>query len=239
MDAAELRKEIEMRDRVAAVKLGRGTQEQPTNLADVVVPESLLNTIAFCDPASGKRKQKLKKVAARSAIVVVSYDHMMRFFLRYSWAERVSSTKLIEKILEVNETYHPRQFGLESNAQQSLFAGVTQQLARDAKKYLPLVWWEPTTKVTKEFRIRTAIQPVAAEGRLIIGPGNVEFLNEFRMFPTGPTKDLLDALASAIEMAPRKADVVQENDELAALQHYHRMIGSPASHIERLARDAA
>lgn len=239
MDAQELRDEIELRDRVAEIKLGRGHEVEHEKHGDIVVPLDALTTVAFCDPASGKKKQQLKRVAARSAIVVVSYDYLMRFYLRFSWAARCSTTKLIERILEVNETYRPRRFGIESNAQQSLFAGATQQIARDMKKYLPLVWWEPSTKVTKEFRIRAALQPVVAEGRLLIGPNNTEFLSEFRTFPTGATKDLIDALASAIEMSPRKADAAQENDELEALKSYYRYAGLPASYLESLAKEAA
>src|SRR3990172_6085092 len=85
--------------------------------------------VAFCDPAAGKRLA-LKRVRARSAIVVVAQDTWGRVFVLFAWAARCSTDQLTAKLFEVNDTFHPRTFGIESNAMQSLYGDM---VGREAK----------------------------------------------------------------------------------------------------------
>ena len=49
---------------------------------------------AYVDPASGKKQQELKKVRARSAIVVVAADWIGRIFVLDAWAKRCSTAAM-------------------------------------------------------------------------------------------------------------------------------------------------
>jgi len=190
-----------------------------------------LERIAFCDPASGR--QVVKRVRARSAIIVIGVDHLMRFFVLLAWAGRPTPSKLVEKLIEVGATYKPRRFGIEANAMQSLFAALVIAQAKELKKNIPFVPVNQDTKIDKDWRIRTEIQPVIANGRLFVMDKQVELLSELTAFPMGMTKDLVDCLASAIKLAPKRARPQAQKDEMDALARYLRETGASPRHIEQ------
>jgi hypothetical protein len=194
-----------------------------------------LERFAFCDPASGKKEQ-VKRVRARSAIVVVGADPLSRIFVLQAWAERCSTEKLMDRILELNDFWRPRIFGIEANAMQSLFADAVHLEARHRDRKIPLSAVYQPTKIEKDFRIRAALQPVIAFGRLFLQPTQHELEAELKSFPMTPVKDLVDALASAVELVPPRAPRQQANDELEAHLAYLRDTGAPASYIEEVAR---
>ncbi len=187
---------------------------------------------AFCDPASGK-KEIVKSIRSRSAIVVIVIDSISRIFVLLAWAARCSTDKLIERIFEVSEAYKPRIFGCEANAMQSLFADAVRREARMSHRKLALTSISQSTKVDKFFRIRAAVQPVIAHGRLFIQPHQHELRNEVTSFPMSPTYDLIDALASAIALAPQRRIRQQRDAELDNLARYLRQSGASPTHIER------
>jgi hypothetical protein len=200
----------------------------------VNVKLSDLQKFAFCDPASGKKEQ-VKRVRARSAIIVVGADALTRIFVLHAWAERCSTEKLMDRILEVNDFWVPRVFGIEANAMQSLFADAMSLEARHRDKQLPLTAVYQPTKLEKDFRIRTAIQPVIAFGRLFLQATQHELESELKSFPMSPVKDMVDALASAIELVPPRAPQRQTNDEMEAHLAYLRASGAPPEYIEEVA----
>ena len=192
--------------------------------------KDLSETYAFCDPASGK--QQLRRVRARSAIIVVAPDFIQRIFVLYAWAKRCSTDELMQEILSVSERFHVKLFGVEANAMQSLFVDALRREARHAEKRLPLVPVMQSTKVEKDWRIRSALQPVIAHGRLFTQPGQHELNNELATFPMSATKDLVDALASAISLVPAKSTRKQKDGEMASLARYLRETGASPRRIE-------
>lgn len=202
-----------------------------SNLDDLLI-------IAFCDPAGDKSKgkQALKKVRARSAIVVIGIDALRRVFVLFAWAEKCSPEKLVEKIEWVQKTYKPKRFGVEANAMQSLFAGLVRAKFRAQGLKSTLIPWNQSTKIDKDYRIVTAIQPVLGQGRLFVHESMVELIAELRGFPTHLTKDIIDALASAIAMAPARTMRSLQHDRDAALAKYLRASGMDSDRIrQRLA----
>lgn len=194
--------------------------------------DELVDRVGFVDPASGKN-QELKKVRARSAIVVVGQDALARIFVLYAWADRVSPTVLSAKIIEVADALKPRTFGIEDNAMQFLFADLVMRDARQLEsrvKFLPVT--QPT-RIEKDFRIRTTLQPVIARGRLFVRADQRELLQEIEAFPNSMTKDVVDALASAVNILPRRVAPVQRRDEAEALARYLRESGAPPDYIEQ------
>jgi len=195
--------------------------------------EDLIFRAAFCDPASGKKEQ-IKRVRARSAIVVVGADVLSRFFVLHAWAERCSTDHLMDRIIEVNDQWRPRVFGIEANAMQSLFADNVQREARYKEKSIPIVpVYQPTT-IDKDWRIRMTLQPVIANGRLLLLASQHELKVELVSFPMSATKDLVDALASAIALIPGPVVRRDQDEEMDARLAYLRESGAPASYIEQV-----
>lgn len=191
---------------------------------------SSLEYYGFCDPASGK--QVVKRARARSAIVVIGMDYLERFFLMLAWAGRPTTPKLLEKLIEVGGRFPLRRFGIEANAMQSLFADLVMHQARELKKRIPFIGIPQPTKIDKDWRIRTTTQPVIESGRLFMLDTQHEARNEIQLFPMSPMKDIVDCIASAIRLAPRRATVERQKSETDALARYLRESGAPPSYIQ-------
>jgi len=190
---------------------------------------------AFLDPASGKKSssQAVKKTRARSAIVVIAVDPLYRIYILHTWADQVAPHRVRDKVLEINQQYKPRVFGIESSAQQFLFVDLVGTEARRLGQKLNLAPVDQPTNIFKDDRIRNTIEPAMVVGRLFHLENQIEFENELRGFPTARTKDIVDALASCINLAPKpraRKERDQEADELAS---YLRSRGMPASYIEQ------
>jgi len=54
----------------------------------------------FCDP-----KQRVKRLRARSAIIVIAVDSVGRIFVLYAWAGRIPTDRLVEKIIDVAQVF--------------------------------------------------------------------------------------------------------------------------------------
>ena len=193
---------------------------------------------AFLDPAGGKQVQnQTKKGLARSAIVVVAPDPLHRLFVLEAWARRVSTPDLIEEIFRVNSQWQVLRFGVEANAMQSLFADAVALMALEKRISIQLLPIFQNTRIDKMFRIKTALQPILADGRLILGEDQIELRNELKAFPRGQTVDLVDALASVVKMVPDVPEEVRGREEADSLAKYLRQSGVPARYIEeRMAR---
>ncbi len=199
--------------------------------------DRLTDTVAFCDPAGGKaNSQALKRVRARAAVVVVSIDPLSRIFVLHTWADRVTAGQLTERIFRIQQDFHPRMFGIEANAMQALYGEMVAREARFKSLRIPLHPVKQPTNVDKDWRIRTALQPVIAQGRLFLQPHHYELRSELTTFPMNHLKDLIDALASAVSLL-RKAVVPQRRrDERDSLLAYLRATGAPSWYIEEMAQ---
>ncbi len=197
----------------------------------------LVDVVGFVDPASSK--SVLKSQRARAAIVIVAQDRWRRVFVRASWAEATNANALIEKIFEFNAAWRPHPFGCEANAMQILFAEAVQREARMRDVRLPLlpVYQPPQQK--KAFRIRQALQPLIAAGRLILRQEDAELEHELTSFPQHPRVDLVDALASAVTLLPKRALPQQEADDRDGLAAYLRATGVPEAQIEMRIREVS
>lgn len=193
-----------------------------------------LTVIAFTDPAGGKSSTaKLKRTSARSSIIVIGSDHLCRIFVLHTWAERCPTDVYVEHIYKVNDDFHPKMFGVESNAMQTLFGDMLARESRALKKRVPFVPVPQPTRVDKRWRIRTSLQPVIAEGRLFLQENQLELKAELSTFPMSPTVDLVDGLASAVNLAPRRTAATVKNEAVDALADYLRRSGAAPSYIQQ------
>lgn len=198
---------------------------------------NLAEHYAFIDPAGSK--SALKRVGARSAIVTIAVDDLARIFVLEAWAARCSTDHLIDRIFEANVRWHPRLFGCEANALQSLFADAVRREARATGKTLPLIPVQQPVRLDKDFRIRAALQPVIAEGRLFVQETQHDLKVELVSFPMSQTKDLIDALASVIALVPPRRAREMRDAERESRLRYLRESGAPVWFIEQVAEGVA
>lgn len=200
-------------------------------MADLRIDLTTLDRVAFLDPASGKAPTK--RMSARSAITVVGQDHYRRVYVLHAWAGRVPVPTLVKQLFEINRLYKPRVFGGEADALQCLFEEALKMIAADRNEKLPLLPVQHSTKLDKDFRIRTTLQPVIGEGRLVLLASQHELLAELEGFPSYPTKDMVDSLASAIDLLPQRPRQRVKDEESDALAAYLRKSGVAPHIIEQ------
>ena len=93
--------------------------------------------------------------------------------------------------------------------------------------------------VDKDWRIRTTLEPIINQGRLFVLDGTVQtdLELEIRSFPTGRTKDIVDALASAVDLIPARSQQKLVDDEAQDIVAYLRESGAPFWYIEQRAAE--
>lgn len=190
----------------------------------------------FVDPAAGKHDAAVRRVRARSAIVVAGSCPLGRIFVLHAWAARVPTDVLISTMYNLHEQYKFKVLGVEANAMQSLFV---DSIIRDAKLCGREIPFSPVFQPTnreKDYRIRNRLQPILGAGKLIIPVDFKELRTEIENFPMHPTKDLVDALASVVSLIPVKAPRRAQDEEAIALSKYLRNTGAP-EHVVQAALD--
>lgn len=191
---------------------------------------------AFVDPASGKKDFELKRISARSAIIVIAQDWLSRVFVLHAWAKRCSTDELIEQMYATSDAFQPKVFGGEASGLQGLFQDAVMRDARYRGRHLPLKKVMQPTRIEKDYRIRTTLQPYLGNGRLFLRDDMTELKTELGGFPLTPLKDLVDALASAIRLIPPRQTRPEKHAEAEAYLAYLRKNGAPPHYIEEVAR---
>jgi hypothetical protein len=188
----------------------------------------------YLDPASGKKKEVLKSVRARSAIVVVGVDVLGRMLVLDTWADRVGTTQIVKSFLDMFELWSPgvKVAGFEDVGQQHLLFDPLLQEAKNREVDLPLVPVKVPTGIDKLFRIRSTLNPLIAQGKLIFMEHQLDLLNEVTSFPMSSLKDLVDSLASCLALVPNKYEKRQEWSEDRAYVEYLRESGWSQQEIE-------
>lgn len=200
--------------------------------------DELRPLVAFCDPA-GRHKgvAELKRVRARTALVVVGMDAYARKIVLEAQAGRWAATETIERMFELASRYRLNRFGVEANAMQECYAQMLADAAKRSGRYLPIEEFYQPTNVDKLWRIRSRLQPVLARGELVVDPHRHHELHvELASFPTGRTIDLVDALASALTLLPTRTAAISTAEERQKLADYLRRTGvAPGVIADRLA----
>lgn len=192
-----------------------------------------LEIYAFADLAAGK-EARAKKRTARQVITVGARDWLDRWFFLYIWAGRETATDFKKRIIDAQEMYRPRIFGLEANGMQVLYGSLVREEAKlrcgSRVKMIPV--YQPTN-VDKDFRIRTGLEPLIAQGRLFLLPELTDAWIELRGFPTAATKDIVDAMETTVRLAPKRPRSATNDSEREQYAKYLRSTKLAPHLIER------
>jgi len=196
--------------------------------------EALGRPYAYLDPASGRKQAR--RPGARSALVVVCHAPPAFVYLHYVWAARASTTEITEQVFFVHATFSPVQIAIETAGQQYLLYShlVDESLRRGIR--VPLVEGKQYSEDAKDARISESLQPLIAQGRLVIQSHQLEAKQELTDYPRGATKDILDALAGAISIMPKPQAVLGHQDPRQAVLEYLARAHVPLHIRERFER---
>ena len=168
----------------------------------IVVPRKSLDIVITCDPAISERDS-----AARSAITVVALSPYNKYFLLEMWAGRSGDPQVvIDHILEMANYWQPRLIGVEAVAFQQSMEPYMKRRMEQLGIWYPIEMLRPDRNEKKEQRIKSLV-PFFRTGQIYIQRGMFDFIGEYETFPTGRTKDILDAFSYAIRMlTPQQPD---------------------------------
>jgi len=190
-----------------------------------------LEKFGFADPASAKGR--LAKVRSRQTCIIIGVDYLVRIFVLYAWAGHIQTSRYRDKIISVYDEWRPKKMGIEANGMQVCFGDLVVEKAKEMLGKIRLIPIPSPTKVEKNFKIRTTIQPIVDDGRLFVPEDMIELRSELQSFPTGRFKDLVDTLAMAIMLIPRRTTQEGHDSEIEGLAKYLRDSGAPSDYIEQ------
>lgn len=196
------------------------------------IPIQNLDRYMFVDPAAKKKHAQVRKARASQAISIIGIDYLSRIHSLIAWSGHLVASEFQDKILHFYETWMPSLCGIEANGMQELYGEMVYDKAKADLPFTPKIVpiYQPT-KIDKDFRIRTILEPVLNSGRLLVPKNQIELRTELRGFPSGQTKDLVDALASAIDMCPRKRKKQTQKEETERIASYLRNTGPPPGFV--------
>ena len=200
--------------------------------------QDFLDVSVFADPAGPKktagRQAELKRVKARMAVVAAGLTPLGHIVILDAWAERATTIGFIDTLYAFWKRWSPSRLGIEEAAQQGLFIEAFDYITRITKgQRLPIVGIPVPNNQEKDYRIRTALQPIMSEGRLIVNASHIELVSEIRNFPRSPLRDLLDCIAGAVKMLPtfRGQSSTRPRHEIAQYIAYLQASGAPPDTI--------
>jgi predicted phage terminase large subunit-like protein len=148
------------------------------------------NTFIFIDPALSEAD-----TADSTGIVVVHTDAQKRWFIEHACRYRITPTKLIDFIFELNRRYQPQSIGIESVAyQKSLLYFLGEEMQR-RNTMVPATGIKYSPDKSKQTRILSLV-PRFEWGHIFLNQGLTDLELELLQFPRGSHDDLIDALAS-------------------------------------------
>lgn len=193
----------------------------------------------FHDPAGRKKAVAvgaLKYSGCQAAFVTIGGDALGRVFVLEALAGKWSPMEMQQQLFEQCDRWNPFAYGVESSAMQSLYAELTIHQARTEGRLVKIVSVDQPTTVSKDFRIRQALRPLASRGQLFIAAKHVELRHEMASFPSAARKDIIDALASAVMLLPPALPKAAVADERAERLAWLRETGASPQYLSEVAR---
>lgn len=161
-----------------------------------------LNKFFAIDPALSD-----KKSADYSAMVCVGVDKNNTWYILDIWRDKVNPSRLIDQVFYWDEKWKPVTIGMETVAFQKILQFSINDEMRKRNRFIPIKELTHHDK-SKDERIR-GLEPRYETGTIFHNKAVKETMDledELRRFPRGKNDDLIDALASILEISypPRK-----------------------------------
>jgi predicted phage terminase large subunit-like protein len=161
------------------------------------------------DPALSEDKD-----ADFSAMICMGVDKNNAWYILDIWREQVLPSRLIDQVFYWNEKWKPISIGLETTAYQRVLQYQINDEMKKRNQFIPIKELGHTER-SKDDRIR-GLQPRYETGTVFHplkeSVPKVEYLeDELQRFPKGAHDDMIDALASQLELAfPPRARETRE-----------------------------
>lgn len=163
-----------------------------------------MNVFITVDPAISERKE-----ADYSAMTCVGVDKENTWYILDLWRDKVQPKRLIDQIFMWDQKWKPLSIGLETNAFQKMIQYHLNDEMRSRNHFVPIKELKHAKEGSKEERIRglepryeigTILHPYKTDMPLIVA-----LEDELRRFPVNKNDDLVDSLASQLELTfPRR-----------------------------------
>lgn len=158
------------------------------------VPFEYTKRVLFWDPAMSSHD---KKRGSRNAMVVLAKDRKDRLFVFAAWAERKDPTLLFSRYISLHRRFSVQTAAIEDVAFQRVLKFPLYHEMMEQNWRFPVLEHPPIGD--KETRIRSLI-PYVESHMLHVQVHQKDLLEELKLFPLFPLKDLLDAAAACIEL---------------------------------------
>ena len=133
--------------------------------------------------------------ADSQAVMTVGVNSQGQTFLLDAWQLRVDPLMLVEKIFEVDDRFHPKLFSIESTAFQKSLRYFVEKEAQRRGRFLRIEDYTPSTRKSKQARIRGALQPYFSSGMIFVRESQINFVEQFLAFGRTDDDHMMDALA--------------------------------------------
>lgn len=160
---------------------------------------SQLDIVLLADPNSGQITSP-----DTAAYVVVGTTPKDDVLALYSWSGRVSPSQFVDKLFDSAVRWKVRLVGIEKAGQQSTQHYFEQKISKSTH-YVKVVPLTPRNR-DKEYRIRTALEPIIRSGRLYIQTAQSVLREQIATFPDCLLFDELDALGYYPEVGRKPGD---------------------------------
>lgn len=151
---------------------------------------SKLRIYIHVDPSMGDTAN-----ADSQAVVTVGVNDIGQTFLLDAWQLRVDPIMLVEKIFELHDRFNPKLISIESTAFQKSLRYFVDKEAKRRGTYLRIEDYKPSTKKSKEARIRGALQPYFSSGLMFVRENQIQFVEQYLAFGRTDDEHMMDALA--------------------------------------------
>lgn len=174
-----------------------------------------LHTYVLIDPTFYDPQVK-KAEPDYTAAVVVSVNYLNDWFIRDIINQRLQPQELIELIFQLDTLWKPKTTAIESNAMQRILAYAARQQMRNRNHFPPITELQHAGRNarSKAERIQ-ALEPRYAVGTIYHNKNvrhNTTLETQLRRFPRGKFDDIIDALASGVEViVPPKRTSQRDN----------------------------
>lgn len=159
-----------------------------------LLPNVPLHCFIFIDPAIGQTEG-----SDYSGIVVVKVDADNNWYVELAARRRLTPTQLIDTMFLLAETYKPINIGVEDVAFQRSIIHFAQERMIKNNNYIPLCGVKRGPDKTKEMRI-LALVPYFQNAKIAFKRGLSDLELELLQFPRGAHDDIVDSLASILEI---------------------------------------